>query len=208
VDLSVEFCLSKWAGQQVLNLAAFDQIKTFSESFSGQENPKIEIYVDGTSRVRGELGGKGIPIFVFIKESLEWLIKCRWLAEYFKANPPLSALDAFSQADFNQIQELHDILKFQKIVLPKPYIELSVEVELIPDQNITSADTAKSLRLESLKHTYNFFGTPVQIPPIEHIFSEVNLFSRTPIEGSKKEKLIFKGTEKTVQFSSLAKVPN
>ncbi len=161
VDLSIEFSLSKWAGQPILNLTAFDQIKTFSETFSGKENAKIEIHVGGTSRVRGELGGKGMPIFDFIKESLEWLIKCRWLAEHFKVNPLLPALNVFSRADFDHIQELHDVLKFGKMIWPRPYLELSVEVEPIAGTNIAPADTAKSLRLEPSNTTYNFFGTSV-----------------------------------------------
>ena len=203
VDLSIEFSLSNWADQPLLNLAAFDLITTFSKSFSGQQNPKIEIFVDGTRRVRGELGGKGMPIFEFINKSLAWLIKCQWMAEHFKVNPVLPALDKLSKADFNRIEELHDVLKFEKTVWPRPHLELSVEVD--QGQNIAPADTAQSLRLNSVAHTYNFFGTPISLPATRHIFSEVNLFSRTPIDGSKMEKLVFKGNEKTLQFSSLVK---
>jgi len=203
VDLSIAFSLSKWAGQPILNLSAFNQIKTFSESFSGEQKPKIEIFVGETSRVRGELGGNGTPIFAFIENSLAWLIKCRWLAEHFNVNPLLPSLDTFSQADYNRLEELHDVLNLGRMAWPRPYLELSVEVEPIPGSNLAPADTAKSLRLQSLRHTYNFFGTPVSLPPMENTFSEVNLFSRTPVDGSKMEKLIFKGNEKTIQISSL-----
>lgn len=203
VGLVIEFSLSKWAGQPILDLAAFNQIKIFSESFSGETNPKFEISVEGNRLNRGELGGRGTPIFDFIEKSLEWLIKCRWLAEHFKVNPLLPALDVFSQADFNNIQELHDILKFGQIVYSKPYLELSIEVAPTEGRNIAPADTVKSLRLHSLNPTYNFFGTPISLPSIQHVFSEVNLFSRTSVDGSKIEKLVFKGNEKTRQFSSL-----
>jgi len=204
VDLSIEFNLLTWAGQPVLNLSAFDKIKSFHDAFSGQRNPKVQIDVGGVMRTRGEMGGKGTPIFDFMGESLDWLVKCRWLAEHFKVNPPLPSLDTISVEDFDQIGELHDILKWHKMERPRPYMELSFAMEKPQPQDMGQAKTAKSLWMKIPQRPGDFLGAPVTIPAIDHVFSEMKLLSATPIDGGSSVKLVLKGDERTIQNSKLS----
>ena len=122
---AIRFSPSKWAGQPILQLAYFDQIKAFVEIFSGKPKPTMEIFIRGNSACKGETGG-GIPgVMQQMARSIEWFCKCRWLAEHFQINPIMPPLNKLSTEQMDDIGELHDLLTKSETVTPKSHIQLS-----------------------------------------------------------------------------------
>lgn len=84
IDLSLGFSPSKWAGQRVLSLPYLDQIAAFARSFLGEHNPEMEIFINGNTIVKGEMGGRNSDVFRKVANTVAWFDKCRWLARHYK----------------------------------------------------------------------------------------------------------------------------
>jgi Domain of unknown function (DUF4365) len=198
---AISFSPSKWAGQPILLLAHFDQIKAFVEAFSGTAKPKMEIFVRGNSVVKGEIND-GNPVFMKqIGRSIKWFSKCRWLAQHFQINPVVPPLDKLSEEQMDDLEDLHDLLTMQEKVTPKPHIQISIVGSGTPPQE-AFAKGYDSLRIEKPEMMIDFWGTPVRLGPAQHLFSEMKLVSQTP-SGSDGVKLVFEGTANTKLTSTL-----
>jgi hypothetical protein len=106
----IRFSPSKWAGQPILQLAYFDQTKAFAELFSGDIKPTMEIFVRGNSFCKGHTEGGTPTMLQQMASWIQWVCKCRWLAEHFQVNPVMPPLDKLSTEQIECIEELYGLM--------------------------------------------------------------------------------------------------
>jgi hypothetical protein len=200
-NLSIGFSPSKWVGQPILLLAYLDQITSFAKAFSGTSNPEMEIFINGNSAVKGEMGGKNSEVMKQTANAVEWFNRCRWLAQHFRVNPILPPLEKLGRERMDTLEELYDLLQKREIVVPSPNIKLSFFTKkAVSNSDITNSD--RLLRIEKPEQTIDFFGTHVPLGPTRHIFTDMNFASQSPTKDG-EVKVILAGTEKTTRTSSL-----
>jgi hypothetical protein len=200
-NISILFLPKNWTGQPILSLAYFDQITSFANAFSGTPCPEMEVFFQGNSAVKGAFGSEEAEMAQGITQILEWFRKCRWLAEYFGVNPIFPTLDKLSRKNMNGLEQLHDLLAKQGITVSSPRIKIDFFTDKIVTKEII-ASCDKNLRIEKPEQTFDFFGTPVRLGPIRHVFTEMEFFSQTQLDA-KTVKVTLVGTEKATRTSSL-----
>jgi Domain of unknown function (DUF4365) len=200
----IRFSPSKWAGQHILLLNHFDQIKTFAESFLSPVNPKAEIYVRGNSVVNCDLSGGITKTIRQMLNSIEWFRKCRWLSNYYHINPILPALNKLTKDQMEDVDVLYGLLSQPEYVSPAPFVKAAFTTEIVPSENdVKGYDnilTDGLLNFTLLEKTVDFFGMPVRVGAIRCQLTGMKLFSKSAMQDGKVE-LAFEGTQESKQIS-------
>jgi len=200
------FSPSKWAGQHILWLSHFDQIKTFAESFLNQVSPKAEIYIRGNSVVCCDLIGGVTKTIRQMLNSIDWFRKCRWLANHYHINPKLPPLNKLTKDQMEDADFLYGLLTQSEIVSPAPHVKAAFITESVPSECIVLDNESflsdGVLKFTLLEKNVDFLGIPVPIGAISCRLSEMKLFSKSVLKDGKVE-LVFEGTQETKQTSTL-----
>jgi len=200
-NLSIGFSPKNWTGQPILSLAYFDQITAFASAFSGPQNPGMEIFIQGNSALKGVLGCEGTELTRGINQVLEWFRKCRLLAKHFEVNPHFPSLDKFREKKMDALARLYALLTEQGIAVPSPNIRLTFYTDKLVTKDII-ASSDRILRVEKAEQTFDFFGMPVRLGPIRHVFTEMDFTSQKQLVDGSVE-VVLSGTGNTTRTSSL-----
>jgi hypothetical protein len=82
--------------EAVLVLAHFDQVETLARSLVASNIPKMQILVRGNILWKGSVGNFNLEEMKSILFPIEWLQKCRWIAQHCNINPILPNLKSIS----------------------------------------------------------------------------------------------------------------
>lgn len=188
------FSLDKWIGQNLILLSHFDQIEAFVRSIVETRILKMQISVRGNIIWDGQVSDFNTGNFKEILCPIEWIQKCRWIAQHYQVNPALPSLAKVPDDKWSGIEDLYFLLKNKERSVPAPGLIITYEVsDLSP---VKESDLSGALTIANDNQTDDFFGLQVPLGPMRHTFNDVRFVSRTPL-GNGKEKFVFSTTDKT-----------
>lgn len=197
---------SNWAGQRILWLSHFDQIKTFTESFSDSRGPTAEIFIYGNSVVSCDLGGESSPMTQKMSYSIDWFGKCRWLANHYQVNPIFPELDKLTKEQMEGVVELFELLSQSKVISPAPFVKAAFVAETIGVENVVHEDVHflkdGILNFTLLEKNVDFFGASVPVGAISCSLTDMKLAGKN-LQADGKMELVFEGSEGTKQTTTL-----
>ena len=199
-SVNFHFAFDKWVGQQILLLAHFDQIDSLISASCIPSCPKMELSIHGNVIWSGELrdmAAKKISNILFI---LDWLKKCRWLAQHYNVNPALPQMNKITDDQWDTIEELYGLLKDKEICVPEPGKQLTFEASKAPEE--AEFLPAGTLTIGRDAQILDFLGNAVTLGPTRHSFSAVRLTSRTVLENG-GARFVFDTSEDTKRTSTL-----
>ena len=201
-EASAGFTLSldKWTGQTVLLLSHFDQIEALVRSLVASNIPKMQMFVRGTVLWTGSLRDFDAGRIKNILCPLEWLQKCRWIAQHFNVNPILPNLSEISDEQWDWIEELYGLLRNKEFSVPEPGQTISFVASIA--RSASEFQGGGTLVSEKGQQTVDFLGASVPLGPTRNTFSEVKLITLSPLDGD-RAKYVFETTEKTKRTSIL-----
>ena len=198
-SLSLTLSLDKWTGQRILLLPHFDQTNAIAQCSIMSHIPKMQILVRGNILWKGNLGNLKLEELKGILAPLEWLQKCRWIAEHFNVNPALPSLESISNEQWAMIEDLYTLLENREISIPDPGHTISFIASMLQPKKLESDGV---LSIENDEQMIDFFGAMVHLGRTRHTYKDMKLISQTPLDGG-HEKFVFESTEKTMRTSVL-----
>lgn len=196
------FSLDKWNGQSVLLLSFFDQIEILVKALCASAVPKMQILVRGNILWTGVLGDFEAKAMHNISYMIEWLRKCRWLAQHFSINPIMTPLQDVSDENWDAIFECYDLLQTKNVVIPAPELTISFSSGNPPPPENALSGGDGVLRIEKPEIVFQIFGQPVRIGPIRYEFTEMRNVTFSPSEQGGTN-FVFTGNSETKRIVTL-----
>jgi hypothetical protein len=195
-SIRFQFSLDKWTGQSLNLLSHFDQIEGFVRSIIATRILKFQIMVRGNIIWDGQVSDYNTGNFKDILLPIEWIQKCRWIAQHYQVNPALPSLAKVPDDKWSGIEDLYFLLKNKERSVPAPGMTLTYELSDVAP--VKQLDLSGSLMMTNENQTEDFFGIQVPLGPMQHTFNYVKFVSRTPLENG-EERFVFATTDKTIQ---------
>jgi hypothetical protein len=172
-----KFDWNAWASQPLLSLAYFSQIQKLvaSNQFSlrsfirGNEPWKAEsITVEGVAAKKAE-------------EALDWLQRCRRVAQEFKFNPNFPAEGAIHELETDDVRLFVQL--FEKGKHEQPHAGLISEIEAdIPSEDPQPPMEASRIELPEPIRYFNFLGEKLPLGPLRHIWTDLRLVKKMQLK--------------------------
>ncbi len=199
-DFEIRFRLETWVGQHVLLMAHFDEVLSFAKAMVNEEQLRVDILMRGNPLVSGNMAKvdrKPMEEALFI---LEWLVKCRRIAQHFKINPKFSIEKSIRRDDWEEVEVLNELLAGREITLPAPGLRMTFEstLALPPEETGTSGGT---LRIDDHEQPFCILGETVHLKGVQTFYTKIILISQTKLPDDKTA-YVFDTTESSTRIVS------
>jgi hypothetical protein len=195
--LMIDCHLEKWFGRPVLLLPGFDQIDALRLGLGANQRPKIEMQLLGNRTWSGELLNQELKTFRGLDQTLDWLAKCRSVAERFKINPVLPPFTTISLAQLEAVEEVYELLSGVEWPNSIP-LPVRVTVSKSPEEIDVKAGPGL-IRIDSPERYFEVLGERVRIGAIQFYFTGMTLISCSPSPDGGSE-LLFEGSEDSTRI--------
>jgi hypothetical protein len=181
-----------WEGQPLLSLAYFNQLSRLATAdeydllclFRGNQGQRAT-FVLPECETRARFG-----------EAVDWLSKCRRVAQRLAVNPPLHSVGVLNGKQLDDVRLLVKLLECGGHEQVNAGEELGVSADMPPGGTPSLQEPLALTRTEPAT-MLNFFGVPVRVGPISHTWTDMHLVSTKALSATRIE-LSFKGGPKSV----------
>jgi len=181
-----------WEGQALRALAYFVELDAFFRETKFFVRFYIRGFREWPPQVIGldEVGQKRAI------EGIEWLEKCRRLAESIGANPPFPAANAINTIESNDVRLLVKLIDEGKHEQENAGQTASIATDALSDNKQCPKEIVSLTVTEGFR-VLDFLGVKVPIGPLQHTWTGVELVETRPI-GDGRVELFFKGCPNSV----------
>ena len=185
--LNFKFNWGAWEGQALLALAYFAELEAFlrqdrfflrSYIRGWRESPAEELVLNDPAKEKG-IG------------AMDWLQKCKLVAQSIGANPPFPAANAVNETQSDDVRLLVELIESGFHEQGMVGEELVISGEGSPKDIPIGGKGLKVRRTESFRKM-NFFGIEIPFGPLIHTWTDLELVATRP-ESENRTELTFKG---------------
>lgn len=201
----LHFSFDGWIGQGVRLLAHFEQVDALIQELVGGRGPRAKVFMRGNLFFDGRLTNFNPEGFHPIANALEWVRKCRWIAQHFKINPRLIPFNKISPEQWGTVEDVYDLLHSKEVVQAAPNIRISGTVQEAPSESVSKEpdpDQCTSFRLDKASENFDILGHPVSLGPVRFVFTAMRLSSSRPNPNGETE-IVLDGAPASKQMLSL-----
>lgn len=193
-SLTVGFCFERWSGKRVLFLPHFDDIETFARAVATSTTTTLHWSVHGNILLKAPLPSLAKESAESILKIMQWLRKCKWLAQHFKVSPTLSNLNKITRDEWDGLDDIYAVLTHGKVETPIPRHRLTFTARATQDAPIEHV----WIRFEKPMQIVDLFDVPVSIGPTTTTFTKLRFVSKEP-NGNGKAKFTFETTPESLR---------
>ncbi|MDB6058923.1 MAG: hypothetical protein JWO95_2767, partial [Verrucomicrobiales bacterium] len=191
VSSSINFVIEQWTGHPLLVLPYFHQIETLMNVICSKTPPEIHVLINGNVLWKGAAGNFESTTVREISQILDWLAKCRWLAQHFKVNPPLMPFRKIKNDEFENVIDMYHLANSRERINAVPGLRLTLRTNGgVTKEALSSGDRVLKVVKPTLFSIV--LGPAVSIGPVDYLFTEMNCVSAEP-NAHNSFKVILKG---------------
>ena len=168
---------NSWARQPLLSLAYFSQVQKFIES----TDFTLRSFIRGNQLWQPESFSVDPSAVVKAKEALAWLERCRQVARQLKFGPlfPVEGKTADLETDDMRLF----IQLFENGRHEQTHEGLASEISAdIPAEGPQVVSEAARIELPEPERVFNFLGQNITLGPLRHIWTNVELVEKRPLQ--------------------------
>jgi Domain of unknown function (DUF4365) len=199
------FSMDKWVGQPVLLLSHFEQFDLIIQELSKAGSPRMDIFIQGNRVWSGHIGEFNKQAMRDMSFMMNWLRKCRLVAQHFQINPRLLNSKSISDEQWEDVEAAYDLITSGQVSEAVGGLSLSMTVTKFPSKNNIASERG-TVAIPKQEHSFNILGQVMAFGPVVYAFTEMKLVSQSCDVGGKTH-LVFEGTENSRQILSRLQGP-
>jgi hypothetical protein len=188
----------RWHGQPVRNLAYFDQIARIFEHLHTRQEIRSELFFKGNSLVEGRISMENINSISGLVQIINWLRRCRKVAECYAINPGLPDLTKITSENWEAVNDLFILSNEAKVVKSEPGLSAKLTVSGT-DAGWNELPMSGCFRLDNPDPTIHILGVPVRPGPLRTFFTNVTMTRVSALPDGRRI-IAVKGTDSTLNI--------
>lgn len=190
--------LKKWEDQELRRLASFDQIETFVTTLATKQEFRGTYFFEGAKLGVFEATANPEKSILGLKNTIDWIGKCRYIAERYKINAKLPKLSEITYRQECEVEDLWALTKngfAERSWAARPFgFSISPEAP-VPENWRSTSPVVGALKFLGTER-FDFFGNIIEVTDVENLWTDMELESIGT--DSKSKTVEFRGRDHAV----------